>query len=593
MRAEFTFLAVLVAIVTALFFYPATLTGNAALNFDVTSQNNALAGSLSYDTSEGVALPLDSEVIVGLNNYYSRKPLLQLVDSQFVELYAQTIEFAPAVQVEMDIRSPLVINTHSSQFSTTNEQSEGELFSLRTSPTGFVTIELVPSGGSGGSGGPSVVPSSAEGSGGELENERTNLYLARYTLRYGDEVALPQGTYTIRSVRLVRGDALTSSDISITSRGGENYLRTNYFEVTQGFPRGTPRISVDISSFDLTPGPKAQLSAILYYEGEKLDQTQKTISSSTSPFFSPQDGVSSLNSAEDLLKMGCVVSHCGAYSKCSTSFGQDSFSVSKDSLFQVRTCKYTDCGLTYKEQRSCTPDSISVDVVPRESSSGLLTSPPLSPLPTPSAWRETYSFINQELDSLGSIEQNVGTDERLRLLVDESVHTVGVLRITDEDITFEVASAPQQSTLRIGESAFFDLNGKDAYYDLKVTLLRIVDNRADIRVEPTRENIPFGALRSGDKAVTLVKPETNEPVAHLIVNNARPLVDVIFVESYEEAPYECYNAVRDAGEDDVDCGGICGACVQQSPRYVVPGLLWIVAAVLGVSAGLVLRRSSY
>ncbi len=591
MRAEAVFLALVASVVAALVLYPGALTGNAALNFDITpGQAGTLNGLLSYDTSEGVALPLDSEVIVGLNNYYTRKPLSQLIDPVFITQYAQTIEFTPAVQIQVDVRSTTraqIVRTPNASVSTTEG---GE--SLSPGLTGNVGVDITPSSG-GGSSNPSSnlttlpnSPASANPSsaGSPTVSHRT------YTVRYGQDIALPDGQYSISSVRLVRGDRIDTSYASVSSRDGTNYLSTSYIETTRGFPLGTPRIGVDLSSFDLVPGPRAQLSAIIYYRGEKLDEAQKTLSSTTiSPLLSPSDD--SGTTAEELLKRGCVVSHCGAYSACASSFGQNSFDVSKDSLFQVRTCKYSDCGLTYKEQRSCTPTSVPIDVVPREGSSGLLTSPPLARISRPNAWRQTHSFINEELRSRGRIEQTLGEAERVQVRVENEVHEVDVLKVADGQVVLEVASTPQQTVLGTGESGFFDLVPGDAYYDLKVSVISIQNEQASIFIESTNEKIPFGAVHEGDKAVTLVRKETNEPVAHLLVNTLHPLVDVVFVESYNEVPYECYNTVRDAGEDGVDCGGSCKACSKNTSRYIAPIGLWILALVLGTSAGIVLRRS--
>lgn len=269
MRAEAVFLALVASVVAALVLYPGVLTGNAALNFDITpGQTGTLNGLLSYDTSEGVALPLDSEVIVGLNNYYTRKPLSQLIDPVFITQYAQTIEFTPAVQVQVDVRSTTrtqTIPTHNVSAATSNEGGE----SINPGLTGSVGVDITPSSG-GGSSSPSSnlsalpsVPASNNPSsaGSPTVSHRT------YTVRYGQDLVLPEGQYSISSVRLVRGDRIDTSYASVSLRDGSNYLSTSYVETTRGFPLGTPRIGVDLSSFDLVPGPRAQLSAIIYYRG--------------------------------------------------------------------------------------------------------------------------------------------------------------------------------------------------------------------------------------------------------------------------------------------------------------------------------------
>jgi hypothetical protein len=74
----------------------------------------------------------------------------------------------------------------------------------------------------------------------------------------------------------------------------------------------------------------------------------------------------------------------------------------------------------------------------------------------------------------------------VRIKVNGAKHHVGVKVVGDDSVKIEVASEVQEAELKVGEEAKFELDG-DAYYDVSVELLGIVDGKAQLEVGYIRE----------------------------------------------------------------------------------------------------------
>ena len=68
------------------------------------------------------------------------------------------------------------------------------------------------------------------------------------------------------------------------------------------------------------------------------------------------------------------------------------------------------------------------------------------------------------------------------------IHYVGVDEVTLSTVKITVSSDPQTVILSVGDVEKFDLDGDD-YYDLKVTLNSIENNKADITLKSIYEEV--------------------------------------------------------------------------------------------------------
>lgn len=107
---------------------------------------------------------------------------------------------------------------------------------------------------------------------------------------------------------------------------------------------------------------------------------------------------------------------------------------------------------------------------------------------TPAEWRGTFAEDKVELSALGSITKNFGVKYRVKFKVHNETHHVGILNLTDKSVTIEVASTPQKAELFVGDEERFELNG-DEFYDIKVRLNKINQDRAEISVFYIQEEV--------------------------------------------------------------------------------------------------------
>lgn len=79
-------------------------------------------------------------------------------------------------------------------------------------------------------------------------------------------------------------------------------------------------------------------------------------------------------------------------------------------------------------------------------------------------------------------------NERVKFNVLGEAHYVGVVNISTNSVTIEVASNPQNFTLLLGETKKFNFNNDD-YYDLSVTLVSISSSYVNLSIKSINEKI--------------------------------------------------------------------------------------------------------
>jgi len=71
-------------------------------------------------------------------------------------------------------------------------------------------------------------------------------------------------------------------------------------------------------------------------------------------------------------------------------------------------------------------------------------------------------------------------------------HYVGITGVSSNKVNLEVTSTPQTAVVGLGETEKFDVNG-DGYYDIKVLLNSIANNKASLTISSIHELIPVAA----------------------------------------------------------------------------------------------------
>ncbi len=100
----------------------------------------------------------------------------------------------------------------------------------------------------------------------------------------------------------------------------------------------------------------------------------------------------------------------------------------------------------------------------------------------------TFAEDDKPFEEIGLIEKTLKKRQRIRLNVSGETHHIGIIELTDLNVTINVSSKPQQKILIIGESGIFEVNN-DNFYDLSVTLLNITGGYASILISSIHEKI--------------------------------------------------------------------------------------------------------
>jgi len=119
-------------------------------------------------------------------------------------------------------------------------------------------------------------------------------------------------------------------------------------------------------------------------------------------------------------------------------------------------------------------------------------------------WTSSFVYNDKNLDEKEPLTRELGKKSRIKIKVNNINHHVGVTAVTETTATIEVASTPQTAELSIGDVKKFDLTD-DGFYDLKVTLNKIINNKADLTIESIsalKEEVPEGEAAGDTSAGT-------------------------------------------------------------------------------------------
>lgn len=126
-----------------------------------------------------------------------------------------------------------------------------------------------------------------------------------------------------------------------------------------------------------------------------------------------------------------------------------------------------------------------------------------------SAWLKTYIEDKKELSV---VNIGLGSKERVRLLVKNETHYVGVAGLTTTTATINVSSKTQQAILKAGEEAKFDVT-EDNYYDLLVKLNKITGTKANFTISSINEKIAAAPTASNPIPSSSVSPNSTDILA--------------------------------------------------------------------------------
>jgi len=103
-------------------------------------------------------------------------------------------------------------------------------------------------------------------------------------------------------------------------------------------------------------------------------------------------------------------------------------------------------------------------------------------------WKNTYNYADDEFKDKEPFFFFLSKQHRVKLRIGREDHFVGVLEITDTTVRIQVSSDPVEATLNIGDERRFDVTD-DGYYDFKVLLNSIEDDKANITISSIYEEI--------------------------------------------------------------------------------------------------------
>jgi hypothetical protein len=117
-------------------------------------------------------------------------------------------------------------------------------------------------------------------------------------------------------------------------------------------------------------------------------------------------------------------------------------------------------------------------------------------------WTNTYSVSDNDFER-GYVKE-LGKKQRVRVSVNDEIHYIGVVELTDITATINITSNPIQVVLSIGEEARVDILD-DGFYDIYVLLDGIVNEKANLVIQSIHEEIP-----EGEEAVVISGEEVEE-----------------------------------------------------------------------------------
>jgi hypothetical protein len=96
--------------------------------------------------------------------------------------------------------------------------------------------------------------------------------------------------------------------------------------------------------------------------------------------------------------------------------------------------------------------------------------------------------ISEEFFESGYRSQ-IGAKNRIQVQIQGQKHYIGVVSLSGEEVTVEIASDPMQVVLSAGEDVKVDVD-EDGFYDVYVLLHEIVGTKADLTILKINEEIP-------------------------------------------------------------------------------------------------------
>ena len=306
------------------------------------------------------------------------------------------------------------------------------------------------------------------------------------------------------SLNVSLSDITTSIDavyFNITnSSGGQNFsITANNFGVnwnatvtTSQFPDGIYNVTVYVNDTAGNLNSSARVFSLRFDNTvPSITLTRQTSSSQTS-----------LN-----LSISIVDATAGISSLCTSS--RTAAVVSESGLSQRFIESGLGCGYSYSYLATCTDtagnvgtktSSFSTDDCPGYGAgSGVSGNSVISPSKTVT-WKKTTPVTTEQVSGSEGKEVTLAPQERISVPVSVTssnnqqtteTHHVGVVSLdsTKQEVSIEISSTPQKITLKVGESKNVEVTD-DNYYDLKVTLLNILNNKANINVIAIHEALP-------------------------------------------------------------------------------------------------------
>lgn len=117
------------------------------------------------------------------------------------------------------------------------------------------------------------------------------------------------------------------------------------------------------------------------------------------------------------------------------------------------------------------------------------------------AWTSTFSANDAQFTA--GYTKELAVKNRMKVTLDGETHYVGVVGLTSTTATINVSSTPQQATLAIGDVRRFEVSN-DSFYDIKVVLNGIANNKANVTIQKIHEEIT---------AETIAEEEQKEDIA--------------------------------------------------------------------------------
>ena len=106
---------------------------------------------------------------------------------------------------------------------------------------------------------------------------------------------------------------------------------------------------------------------------------------------------------------------------------------------------------------------------------------------TTSQWKNTQTITAQVFEK--GYTKDLAEKNRIKFKVGTEDHHVGIISLTTDKATIEIASNSVQVILAVGEDAKVDVVN-DGFYDIYVLLNSIVNNKANVTIQQIHEEVP-------------------------------------------------------------------------------------------------------